>query len=214
MDTARWTLDEPCRRCGEALDRAGVHQHNGQVAQAPNGRAVRWYASIGLSSRPVQRGRIAFYGPRHLAQLVAIKRLQAGGLSIECVQEALCGTGDEEVKALADVPSDLLQDTVDAAEDCGASDDSPKRRPFWADGVADALAVPVFSSPPPPLAPEGPRVAWDHPAGVTVVLSIGCATGSGLDAAIARFVDDLIARGLLANTTASSVTTHIKENTA
>src|SRR2546423_9669729 len=97
-----WTLDELVRRVAAALA-AGAYPGapNGRVRDVPDRRAVRWYTTIGLVDRPAAlRGRTALYGPRHLLQLVAIKRLQAHGLSLGEIQARLVGRTD---RALADV---------------------------------------------------------------------------------------------------------------
>ena len=46
-------------------------------------------------------GAHALYGPRHLLQLVAIKRLQARGLSLAAVQERVIGHSDASLRRLA-----------------------------------------------------------------------------------------------------------------
>jgi DNA-binding transcriptional MerR regulator len=61
---------------------------NGQVRAVPDERTIRYYATLGLLDRPLaMRGRTALYGPRHLAQVVAIKRLQSAGRSLAEIQE-------------------------------------------------------------------------------------------------------------------------------
>jgi DNA-binding transcriptional MerR regulator len=61
---------------------------NGQVRAVPDERTVRYYATLGLLDRPLaMRGRTALYGPRHVAQVVAIKRLQSAGRSLAEIQE-------------------------------------------------------------------------------------------------------------------------------
>jgi hypothetical protein len=68
---------------------------NGQVRQIPDERTIRFYASIGLLDRPAaHRGRTALYNKRHLAQVVAIKRLQQVGKSLADIQ-ALWSTIDD-----------------------------------------------------------------------------------------------------------------------
>ena len=43
-------------------------------------RTTRYYASLGLLPTPVRRGRMAYYGPGHLARLHLIRALQDHGL--------------------------------------------------------------------------------------------------------------------------------------
>lgn len=60
---------------------------NGQVRAVPDERTVRYYAAQGLLDRPsTMRGRTAIYGRRHLAQVIAIKRLQSAGHSLADIQ--------------------------------------------------------------------------------------------------------------------------------
>src|SRR6185312_13255357 len=60
---------------------------NGQVRAVPDERTVRYYAALGLLDRPsAMRGRTAIYGKRHLAQVIAIKRLQSAGHSLADIQ--------------------------------------------------------------------------------------------------------------------------------
>ena len=60
---------------------------NGQVRAVPDERTVRYYGTLGLLDRPsAMRGRTALYGRRHLAQVVAIKRLQSAGRSLAEIQ--------------------------------------------------------------------------------------------------------------------------------
>jgi hypothetical protein len=60
---------------------------NGQVRAIPDDRTVRYYGTIGLLDRPsAMRGRTALYGRKHVAQVVAIKRLQAMGRSLSEIQ--------------------------------------------------------------------------------------------------------------------------------
>lgn len=54
-------------------------------------RTVRYYVQIGLVDRPVGETRAARYGPRHLEQLLAIKRWSDAGLSLESIRELLHG---------------------------------------------------------------------------------------------------------------------------
>ena len=63
---------------------------------------IRWYATTGLVDRPVMRGRVAHYGERHLLQLVAVKRLQAQGLTLAEIQQRLAGATDATLRAAAD----------------------------------------------------------------------------------------------------------------
>lgn len=54
-------------------------------------RTVRYYVQIGLVDRPVGETRGARYGPRHLEQLISIKKWSAAGVSLERIRELLQG---------------------------------------------------------------------------------------------------------------------------
>lgn len=54
-------------------------------------RTVRYYIQIGLVDRPDGQGRGAKYGPRHVEQLLNIKKWQVAGLSLERIRELLHG---------------------------------------------------------------------------------------------------------------------------
>jgi DNA-binding transcriptional MerR regulator len=96
-----WTIGELAERAADAL-RGHSAPLNGRVREVPSERLIRWYTTIGLVDPPLtRRGRIARYGRRHLLQLVAIKRLQAQGMSIADIQVALAGATDATLEATA-----------------------------------------------------------------------------------------------------------------
>jgi DNA-binding transcriptional MerR regulator len=105
MQEPRWTLDELAERVDSALAVDYPGQPSGRVRPVPDRRAIRWYTTIGLVDRPVaHRGRIALYGPRHLLQLVAVKRLQARGLPLVAIQRELAGATDSQLARVARLP--------------------------------------------------------------------------------------------------------------
>jgi DNA-binding transcriptional MerR regulator len=94
----QWTLPELVEQVSERLA-ALPPPKNGQVRAVPDDRTVRYYGTIGLLDRPAaMRGRTALYGSRHLAQVVAIKRLQSTGKSLGEIQ-ALWPTLDDATLA-------------------------------------------------------------------------------------------------------------------
>src|SRR5215211_913576 len=104
-----WTLDELVERVGDALAAEYSGAPNGRVRDLPDRRAIRWYTTIGLVDRPLgMRGRVALYGPRHLLQLVALKRRQAQGRTLAEIQAELAGAPDEALASIAAVPANLL----------------------------------------------------------------------------------------------------------
>ena len=102
-DETLWTIDELGERVAEALRGPGYDGvPSGRVRDVPDLRTIRYYTTLGLLDRPAaMRGRTALYGPRHLLQLVAIKRLQARGLSLAAVQERVVGLSDAALRRLA-----------------------------------------------------------------------------------------------------------------
>jgi DNA-binding transcriptional MerR regulator len=108
MKEPRWTLDELAERVDIALAVDYPGQPSGRVRPVPDRRAIRWYTTIGLVDRPVaHRGRTALYGPRHLLQLVAVKRLQARGLPLVAIQQELAGATDSQLARVARLPESV-----------------------------------------------------------------------------------------------------------
>ena len=105
MDEPRWTLDELAERVDGALAVDYAGPPSARVRAVPDRRAIRWYTTIGLIDRPVaHQGRTALYGPRHLLQLVAVKRLQASGLPLVAIQRELAGATDTQLARVARLP--------------------------------------------------------------------------------------------------------------
>ena len=129
-----WTLDELVERVREALAAEYPGAPNGRVRDVPDRRAIRWYTTIGLVDRPLgMRGRTALYGPRHLQQLVAIKRWQAQGRSLSQIQADFVFLTPSDLTEASRVPEHLLAD--DAPE---SVPDVVHRPRFWADRPASA----------------------------------------------------------------------------
>src|SRR3954465_2112657 len=97
-----WTIDELCGRVALALSVDYDGQASGRVRDVPDRRTIRYYTTLGLIDRPAQmRGRTALYNRRPLLQLVAIKRLQAQGLTIAELQAELLGQTDQALEKIA-----------------------------------------------------------------------------------------------------------------
>jgi len=94
----RWTLPELVTEAAQRIA-ALPAPTNGQIRAVPDERTIRYYGTLGLLDRPAaMRGRTALYGRRHLAQVVAIKRLQAIGRTLAEIQ-ALWPTLDDATLA-------------------------------------------------------------------------------------------------------------------
>src|SRR5262249_46157634 len=114
------------------------------------------YTTLGLLDRPAEmRGRTALYGRRHLLQLVAIKRLQARGVSLMEIQQQLVGLTDAALRRLAKLP---------AEPETGPEGGAPKETQgaFWKVAAAPVPDEPAERAPEPataaPVLPEGAAV--------------------------------------------------------
>jgi DNA-binding transcriptional MerR regulator len=135
-----WTLTE---LVGEAATRIAAlpAPKNGQVRAVPDDRTIRYYGTIGLLDRPLaMRGRTALYGRRHLAQVVAIKRLQTIGRSLA------------EIQTLWPTLDDVSLARMSGVAMTTASVGRATRSEFW-------KREPVASPPPPKTTPARPLVA-------------------------------------------------------
>lgn len=193
---AEWTQDELVARVAAALaGPAYPGAPNGRVRDVPDRRTVRWYTTIGLVDRPAaMRGRTALYGPRHLLQIVAIKRLQAQGLSIAEIQDELLGATDGTLRRVAAVTDDVLTAEPKAEPDEAPKDEAPRARTrFWAEPPAAATPLSVGRD------SVSLRAAVDLPGGVVLLLP-GRLRDDDLDAigkAAQPMLDLLAERGLL-----------------
>lgn len=138
---ACWTLDDLSRLANQALAVDYPGALNGRVRDRPDPRTIRYYTTLGLLDRPAAfRGRTALYGRRHLLQLVAIKRLQAEGLSLRTVQERMLGLSDRRLEELARVPPELDLPDAPVEAPAGPPDGPPEepagRREFWKEPAA------------------------------------------------------------------------------
>jgi DNA-binding transcriptional MerR regulator len=109
--TELWTIEDLCQLAVAALEAVEYEgQPTARVRGAPDKRTIRYYTTLGLLDRPTEmRGRVAYYGRRHVLQLVAIKRLQAKGLSLAQVQESLAGADTSRLARWAAVPESFWE---------------------------------------------------------------------------------------------------------
>ena len=90
LTETEWDLEGVCLQAADVLAATGAGATDARVRDVPDARTVRYYQSIGLLDRPVRYdGRKAIYAYRHLLQMVCVKLLQAQGLSLAQVQQAL-----------------------------------------------------------------------------------------------------------------------------
>jgi DNA-binding transcriptional MerR regulator len=187
-----WTIDELGERVALALGGPGYEGvPSGRVRDVPDLRTIRYYTTLGLLDRPAaMRGRTALYGPRHVLQLVAIKRLQAQGLSLAAVQERVVGLSDAALKRLT-----AAEPAATTAEISSKPSTSESRaESFWRIQPESEIEQATLESP----------SVQDVPLQAGLVLSI--AAGRGLDEddlrvihmAAAPLIEILRLRGLIA----------------
>ncbi|MEW2356383.1 MerR family transcriptional regulator [Spirillospora sp. NPDC029432] len=183
-----WTIAELAERAVEALSAGDPVQVNGRVRDMPNERLIRWYTTIGLVDPPLgRRGRTALYGPRHLRQLVAVKRRQAEGRTIAQIQAELAGATDTHLSRIADLPAPAPAPAAAPAA----------RSRFWAPATAAAAPAPDGGGavPRPPVV-QGVRLA----NGLTLLLDVpalGDDDLTAIAAAAGPLLEELRRRGLI-----------------
>ena len=138
----RWTIDELTAEVGSALAKGYDGAASGRVRDIPDRRTIRYYTTLGLIDRPAaMRGRTALYGRRHLVQIVAIKKLQAGGRRLAEVQQALTGQPLAELARIAGL----------AVEEGGEPGSPKAQRAFWRQEPAAPAPPAEESEEAPPL---------------------------------------------------------------
>ena len=178
-----WTLDELVERVREALAAEYSGSTSGRVRDVPDRRAIRWYTTIGLVDRPLGvRGRSALYGPRHLQQLVAIKRQQSEGKSLAQIQAAFVDLSPAELDELSLVPAGLLSVTESPAPEPSLTKHRPQ---FWAE------------HPGPPVAADLHSVALIGGVVLNLTRPVTDAERRDIDAAAVPLLELLASRGLL-----------------
>ena len=122
-----------------------------RIREVPNARVLRYYQSNGLIDRPLRYdGRRAMYGFRHLVQAVAVKVLQAEGMSLARVQQALAGRPVEalaglivQAAALEEAPAIPSKGAAPSPVEEGAL---PALRSVWQVEVAPGVTVTIDPS--------------------------------------------------------------------
>lgn len=146
MDRTKWRIEQLAAIVARAMEATSYEgQHSKRVREVPDTRVIRYYTTLGILDRPLEmRGRTAYYGWRHVLQLVAIKRLQAEGLSLVQVQDRLAGLDERRLSQLAAVPRDFLAAAAKQTLPRGTLEPeapSPARRRFWAEPPNPSAAL-------------------------------------------------------------------------
>jgi DNA-binding transcriptional MerR regulator len=164
VDEHVFAIDELAERAAAVLSARGTLPPSARVTAVPDRRMLRYYTTLGLLDRPLEvRGRTAYYGRRHLLQVVAIKRLQAEGVSLAEVQRRLAGASTSDLEVLAGM-------------DAGREGASPPPRQFWqahhpgSRRAAPAAAPAVVAAPAAPHAGDPVPTAIRLAPGVTLVV--------------------------------------------
>lgn len=157
MTGKTWSLEELAEESQRYLD--DDVGDSKRVQWKPNGRQIRYYSTLGLLDKPeTENGRTVWYGPKHLLQLLAIKRLQLDGMRLADIQRALAGATIEEMRKLVGLPESFLGDLDNSVKKSPA----PRREmAFWA-------ARPVAPKPQEPKFEHSWKLELEE--GVTVTL--------------------------------------------
>lgn len=186
---ATWNIGELVERARVALSVDYDGPDNKQVRAVPDARTIRYYATLGLVDKPAaMRGRTALYERRHLEQVVAIKRLQAQGLSLAEVQERLAGASRKAVSRLAQVPRVALTPSREAegAPDARTGAATARRSAeFWKAVPSESAAPATPSSP----RPTPRKTQQSKPVGITMVAQLELAPGLTLSFEPGRNID-------------------------
>ena len=125
-----WTVDELLERAQELIEEFGETGDSKRVRWEPNQRLVRYYTTLGLVDKPLgRRGQVVHYGPRHLLQLLAVKQMQARGMTLQQIQRQLLGSTDQLLEHEAGLPRQQWRDRLGLP----VEDDAPVSQPtrFW-----------------------------------------------------------------------------------
>lgn len=114
-----------------AVEIGAMEQHSGRVSEVPSERTIRYYMQLGITDKPLFfKGRTAYFGERHVQQLLAVKKLQTHGLSLSEIQERMLGISDSELAKL----SDRVLDDGSPTNPKGAG----SSRAFWEEAPAES----------------------------------------------------------------------------
>jgi DNA-binding transcriptional MerR regulator len=150
------TLPEFAAVAANAVQASGAVPDNRQAKPIPAERMVRYYTARGLLPRPGTRGRALTYGRTHLLRLVAIKRLQGQGLSLEQIAGRLQAMLPAELEALAAIPPSAMPADLGDPPIGSAGPTAPARAAgrFWE--TAPQMAPETAPETQPPQEPAKP----------------------------------------------------------
>lgn len=167
----QWTLPELVSQVAERIA-ALPPPKNGQVRAVPDDRTIRYYGTIGLLDRPLaMRGRTALYGPRHLAQVVAIKRLQTTGKSLAEIQHLWPTLDDTTLARMSGVALSVMGKRG-------------TRKEFW----KQAPIAPPPGPPPPPPSAAPIELRVQLAPGLTLTIAVDDSAALALSTADVRAI--------------------------
>lgn len=150
------TLQQLVAQASVALSHATLDQSSGRVSEIPSARTLRYYTTLGILDKPAGfKGRTALYGQKHLSQIVAIKRLQAQGHSLEQIQAQLLGLTPQALEALAALPN-AAANAEHATE--APAQQAPRQRDFWRQAPAELEPAPLSIPSAPSSSIQGMRL--------------------------------------------------------
>lgn len=185
----RFPIDDLRTLVARALQGGGYSPaESKRIRAVPDTRTIRYYTTLGLIDRPAEmRGRTALYEPRHVMQLVAIKRLQAANQSLSDVQSQLVGITTKQLSKLADLPEDFWESAQRYLASRGTNPAEPQE-------PAEPPSISANALPSIDQDAEEVREFWDQPAALPYSapspLPIDLATrfSSGSSDALSRYV--------------------------
>lgn len=128
MSKIQWGLDELAEKSQHFLGEEG---DSNRIQWKPNGRQIRYYTTLGLLDKPFGgRGTGATYGPKHLLQLIAIKRLQHQGMKLADIQPVINGLSKEKLSELLGFSQDWLAQ-LEELTDTEPEDTTRRDSEFW-----------------------------------------------------------------------------------
>lgn len=84
------------------LDELETRQPTRRAVERVDGRTVRFYTAKGIVEPPERHGRNAWYAPRHVLALLAVKACQARGLSLTQIGTLVRDASDDSLRRLVE----------------------------------------------------------------------------------------------------------------
>lgn len=106
-DSVTYRLEELATHSQWVAEQLQLAGENQRVQWSLSPRLLRYYTTLGLLDRAsFMRGRTAFYGVRHLLQVLAVKKLQVLGVPLSGIQERLLGATNSQLHGILGLPAD------------------------------------------------------------------------------------------------------------